>query len=198
MRSGIVNIGAQYIFFVCQWGGRRVVSGYYRLAWKAPGTLHSEKTRDFALAADAVHFVDPPIPIADLPAPLASEVGAGFRLNKRLDSSFTETLVSILDEAPSALADYLGEVDRLERVQTFHSGYRYVSWRQIDPFSWDMARQYLEPSSRVIAVPNQSATGFWRCSDCEQFVANRSLLKQCSFCGAMGTLKPVADRNNPF
>ena len=104
MRSGIVDTGAQYIFFVCRWGGRRVVSGYYRLAWKAPGTLHSATTKDFALAADAVQFVDPPIPIADLPEPLASVAGTRFRLSKRIGSAPTEALVSILNGAPSALA----------------------------------------------------------------------------------------------
>ena len=94
--------------------------------------------------------------------------------------------------------DYLSEVDRLERFQSFHSGYRYVSWQQREPFSWDMAFQYLEPSPPSGAVSNQSATGSWRCSDCEQFVINQALLKRCPFCGSMGTLRPVTDLTNPF
>ena len=198
MRSGIVDSGAQYIFFICRWGGRRAVSGYYRLAWRALGTLHLPTTRDFALAADAVHFVDPPIPITDLPEPLALVAGTRFRLTKRIGGDPTTALVSVLSERPNAVADYLSEVDRLERFQLFHSGYRYVSWQQREPFSWDMARQYLEPSPQSRTVSNQSATGSWRCKACEQFVINQALLKRCPFCGAMGTLQPVTDLTTPF
>ena len=196
MRSGIVSGGAQYIFFMCRWGGRRVVSGYYRLAWKAPGTLHTAKKADFVFAADEVYFVDPPIPIAELPEPLASVAGTRFRLFKRIDSNHTQALLSILRERPNAIADYLGEIDRLEQFQFFHSGYRYVTWQQEEPFSWDMAPRYLEPSTDLKVVPNQSTSGFWRCSACEKFVSNQALLKRCPFCGSMGTLQPVSDPIN--
>ena len=198
MRSGVVNRGVQYIVFMCRRDGRRVVTGYYRLAWKAPGTLHSPRRADFVLAADVVHFVDPPIPISELPEPLASVAGTGFRLFKRIDSTQTQALISILSEGPNALPDYLGEIDRLERFQTFHSGYRYVSWQQQEPFSWNLAHRYLELSANSEVVPNQSATGTWRCTDtsCEQFVINQALLKRCPFCGFMGTLQPVTDLTN--
>lgn len=198
MRSGIVGGGAQYIIFMCRWGERRVVSGYYRLAWKAPGTLHSPARPDFVLAADVVHFVNPPIPVADLPKELAAVVGTGFRLVKRIDSSQTQELVSILNERPNALPEYLAEIDRLERFQSYHSGYRYVSWQQREPFSWDMAQRYLEPSTSPNATPNQSATGTWHCTatPCGKYIINQALLKRCPFCGSMGTLQPVADLND--
>ena len=196
MRSGIVNVGAQYMIFMCRWGRRRVVAGYYRLAWKAPGTLHTAKKADFALAADEVQFVDPPILIAELPEPLASVAGTGFRLSKRIESVHTQALVSILRERPNAITDYLSEIDRLERFQSFHSGYRYVTWQQEEPFRWDMASRYLEPSTHARVVLNQSTTGFWRCADCRQFVSNQALLKRCPFCGSMGTLQPVTDPTN--
>ena len=195
MRSGIVKRGAQYIIFMCRWDGRRVISGYYRLAWKAQGTLHTEKRTDFVLAADEVHFVDPPIPITELPEPIAAVAGTRFRLVKRIDSVHTQALISILGERPNATGDYLSEIDRLERFQSFHSGYRYVTWQQQEPFSWDMARRYLEPSTKLNGVPNQSDTGAWRCIEdaCEQYVINQALLKRCPFCGSMGTLQPVPD-----
>ena len=193
MRSGIVNRGAKYIFFLCRWGGRRVVSGYFRLAWKAPGTLHTARKADFALAADEVHFVDPPIPIAELPELVVSVVGTDFRLFKRIDSAHTQVLLSTLKGRPNATADYLSEIDRLERFQSFHSGYRYVSWQQKEPFSWDIANRYLEPSIDSEVTPNQSPTGFWYCTECDQFVSNQALLKRCPFCGSMGTLQPVTD-----
>ena len=195
MRSGIVNSGAQYIVFMCRWGDCRVVSGFYRVAWKAPGTLHTPNKADFVLAADLVHFVNPPIPITELPEPVASVAGTRFRLFKRIDSTHTQELISILSGRPNAIPEYLGEVDRLEQFQSFHSGYRYVSWQQREPFSWSMAHRYLEPSSSFNAVPNQSATGTWLCaaSACGQYIVNQALLKKCPFCGSMGTLQPVND-----
>ena len=195
MRSGIVNRGAQYIVFMCRWGGRRVVSGFYRLAWKAPGTLHSPTKADFVLAADTVHFVDPPIPVSDLPEHLATVAGTRFRLFKRLESAHTQELISILIGRPNALPGYLTETDRLERFQSFHSGYRYVSWQQREPFTWNMAHRYLEPSDSRNAAPNQSATGTWLCANsaCGLYAVNQALLKRCPFCGSMGTLQPVTD-----
>ena len=195
MRSGIVNRGAQYIVFVCRWDGRRVVSGFYRLAWRAPGTLHSPKKADFVLAADTVHFINPPIPVSGLPEHLAAVAGTRFRLFKRLESAHTEELISILSGRPNALLEYLAEIDRLERFQAFHSGYRYVSWQQREPFTWDMAHRYLEPSASLNASPNQSATGTWLCANsaCGLYVVNQALLKRCPFCGSMGTLQPVTD-----
>ena len=195
MRSGIVNNGAQYIVFMCRWGNSRAVCGYYRLAWIAQGTLHSPNKADYVLAADVVHFVNPPIPIADLPDSLALVAGTRFRLFKRIDRSHTQELISILSDRHNALPDYLGEIDRLERFQLFHSKYRYVSWQQLEPFSWNMAHRYLEPATGFNDVPNQSAAGTWLCSAvaCEKYVVNQSLLKSCPFCGSMGTLKPVTD-----
>ena len=195
MRSGIVKRGAQYIIFMCSWGGRRVVTGYYRLAWRAPGTLHSPTRPDFVLAADVVHFVKPPIPVAELPEDVAAAAGTGFRLVKRIDNAQTQELVSILSERPNALPEYLTEIDRLERFQSFHSGYRYVSWQQQEPFTWDMASRYLEPSTGINVAPNKSDTGTWRCTvaACTQFVINQALLKRCPFCGSMGSLQPVTD-----
>ena len=195
MRSGIVNRGAQYIIFMCRWGGSRVISGYYRLAWKARGTLHTAKKADYVLAADEVHFLDPPIPIGELPEPLASIVGTGFRLIKRIDSVHTEGLISMLRMRSNAIADYLTEIERLEQFQSFHSGYRYVTWQQREPFTWDMAHRYLEPAANSNSVTSQSVTGTWRCTEavCEQYVINQALLKRCPFCGSMGTLQPVTE-----
>ena len=62
MRAGIVKNKAQFIIFLCRRGNERVVAGYYRLAWKTEGIWHTTKL-GYALAADSVHFVDPPIPV---------------------------------------------------------------------------------------------------------------------------------------
>ncbi len=197
MRSGIVNRGAEYIIFMCRWGGRRVLAGYYRLAWKAPGSFHVRQ-KDFALAADSIHFVDSPIPIADLPEPLKSVVGTDFRLSKRVDEGQTDMLISLLSDRRNAVSDYLEEVHRLERFQAFHTGYRYVSWRQREPFTWELASKYLQPSTSAIVAPNQSDMGSWRCTNvgCGQVIYNQSLLKRCPHCEAMGSLQPIAVKSN--
>ena len=193
MRAGVVKNKAQYIIFLCNRGNGRVVTGYYRLAWKTQGVWHTTKL-DYALASDSVHFVDPPIPVSDLPEPAKSAAGTNFRLCKRVNAIETQTIVSALKSRPNALEDYLREIDRVERFQAFHSRYRYVSWQQEEPFSWEMARQYLVESNTQVKSPNQSPSGFWQCTNpnCEKFISNRSLLRRCPFCDAMGTLQVVA------
>ena len=198
MRAGIVRNKAQFIVFLCRRGNERVVAGYYRLSWKTEGIWHTTKL-DYALAADSVHFVDPPIPVSDLPEPGKSAAGTQFRLFKRVNAIETETIIASLESHPNALDDYLSEIDRIERFQAFYSSYRYVSWQQQEPFGWEMARQYLVESTALGAVPNQSPTGFWQCTnlDCRKFINNWSLLRRCPFCNAMGTLQVVANLDEP-
>src|SRR6266849_674173 len=62
-RAGIVERGTRYMFFVTQRGGCRMLTGYYRLRWYTPGNLPG---RDFAVAADHVHFIDPGLPLRHL------------------------------------------------------------------------------------------------------------------------------------
>ena len=81
MRARIVKNKAQLIVFLCRKGNERVVAEYYRLAWKTEGVWHATKL-DYALAADFVHFVDPPIPVSDLPEPGKTAAGNRFRLSK--------------------------------------------------------------------------------------------------------------------
>ena len=198
MRAGVVKNKAQFIVFLCRRGNKRVVAGYYRLAWKTEGIWHTTKL-DYALAAASVHFVDPPIPVSDLPEPGKSAAGTRFRLSKRVSAIEIQTIVAALQSRPNALEDYLSEIDRVERFQAFHSGYRYVSWQQQEPFGWEMAHQYLVESNPQGTAPNQSPSGFWHCTDldCGQFINNRSLLRRCPFCGAMGTLQVVATLDDP-
>lgn len=199
MRAGIVNNKAQFIIFLSKRGEERVVAGYYRLAWKTEGIWHATK-RDYALAADYVHFVAEPIPVSHLPEPVRAAAERKFRLSKRLNAVETQTIIAALDSRPNALEDYLSEIDRIERFQTYHSGYRYVSWQQKEPFGWELARQYLvEPNVPGTGI-NQSPTGFWQCtnSECGKFINNWSLLRRCPFCSAMGTLQVVANLDGPF
>ena len=198
MRAGIVNNKAKFIVFLTKRGKERVVAGYYRLAWKTEGIWHTTK-RDYALAADYVHFVAEPIPISHLPEPVKVAAEKKFRLSKRLNAVETQSIVAALDSRPNALEDYLSEIDRIERFQTYHLGYRYVSWQQKEPFGWELARQYLVEQKVPGTGINQSPTGFWRCTNpgCGKFVNNRSLLRRCPFCSALGTLQIVVDLDEP-
>ena len=198
MRAGIVNNKARFIIFLSKRGEERVVAGYYRLAWKTEGIWHATK-RDYALAADCVHFVAEPIPVSHLPEPVKAAAERKFRLSKRLNAVETQTIIAALDSRPNALKDYLSEIDRVERFQAFHSAYRYLSWQQEEPFGWELARQYLVESNAPGTGPNQSPTGFWQCTnpECGKFINNWSLLRRCPFCGAMGTLQIVADLDEP-
>ena len=199
MRAGIVNNKARFIVFLTKRGEERVVTGYYRLAWKTEGIWHATK-RDYAFAADCVHFVAEPIRVSHLPEQVRAAAETKFRLSKRLNAVETQTIIATLDFQPNALEDYLSEIDRVERFQAFHSGYRYVSWQQKEPFGWELARQYLLESNTLGTGPNQSPTGFWQCTntECGKFINNRSLLRRCPFCGAMGTLQTVADTDEPI
>lgn len=199
MRAGIVNNRAQFIIFLSKRGEERVVAGYYRLAWKTEGIWHATK-RDYALAADCVHFVADPIRVSHLPELVKAAAERKFRLSKRLNAVETQTIIAALDSRPNALEDYLSEIDRVERFQEFHSGFRYVSWQQKEPFGWELARQYLIEPNALGTGPNQSPTGFWQCTnpECGKFINNWSLLRRCPFCSAMGTLQVVANLDGPF
>ena len=199
MRAGIVNNKAQFIIFLSKRGEERVVAGFYRLAWKTEGVWHATK-RDYALAADYVHFVAEPIPVSHLPESVRAAAKRKFRLSKRLNAVETQTIIAALDSRPNALEDYLSEIDRIERFQTYHSGYRYVSWQQKEPFGWELARRYLVVPNVPGTGINQSPTGFWQCtnSECGKFINNWSLLRRCPFCSAMGTLQVVANLDGPF
>ena len=96
----------------------------------------------------------------------------------------TQTIIAALDSRPNAMEDYLSEIDRFERFQAFHSDFRYVSWQQREPFSWELARQYLVESDVLGTGPSQSPTGFWQCTnpECGKFINNWSLLRSCPFC----------------
>src|SRR5688572_1746046 len=55
MRASIVANRVPYIFFVTNRGGQRILTGYYRLRWYAPGPLQ-RRPADYALAAEHGRF----------------------------------------------------------------------------------------------------------------------------------------------
>lgn len=194
MRSGIVRHRPRYLFFVARpRGGPRQLTGMYELGWWAPGSL-SGRIRDFSLMAKSVRFVTPE-PLHNLPDEAVSGLSGRWRLEKRLEPGATSALVGHLMAKPDRTAEYLLEIDRMERINRFHSGYRYPTWRRTAPWTWDDAKRYLNaaPSGdpEPLKINNSSPSDWWSCADCGEQVENRALLKACPECGHLGSLRPL-------
>ena len=141
-----------------------------------------------------MRFIDP-IPLAALPDGLSAALIGRWRLNKRLTAAQTAALAALVDGFPDRTPEYFREIDRLEMINRFHSGYRYPSWRREKPWTWIDAEHYLreapfDPEAPMIR--NSSPTGRWLCASCKQLTDNAALLKACPHCHELGTLRPAA------
>lgn len=117
----------------------------------------------------------------------------GVRTTKYVDDQVTAELVEVLESRPDSTAAYLAEVDRLERFNLRHTGYR--CWHRGEPFSWETAGHLVTaepPAKTARTIANSSPTGRWRCRDCTNELVNRSRLKECPRCHNVGTLEPAA------
>jgi len=135
-RSGIVKHGWRYLFFVTNRGGPRFLTGFYLVRWYA--TLCTA-AKDFCLAADEGWFVEDPIPLADVDAVCSTDLDRQWRNCRRLDShEACKGMESLLRARPNGLEEYLAEVDRLERFNLMHGGFRYFSGKVKvkKAFSW--------------------------------------------------------------
>jgi rubrerythrin len=193
MRAGVVNNRLRYLFFVTSREGRRVLTGYYRIAWYCDGPLSTSRA-DYALAADRLRFIHPSVPLDKLPDGLREHATRRFRTSLRTNADQTQRLLELLDDRPDRTGDYLNEIDRLERFNRRHTGFR--CWRRTKPFSWQAARDYLRPDpsrqwSTTQTVSNMSPTGRWHCQACGQTIRNDALLKACPACNALGSLRPI-------
>jgi hypothetical protein len=193
MRAGIVKHGASHLFFFARpRGAERHLTGMYELAAWTPGALGAD-AGDFALAAGGVRFIAP-IPLSQLPSELATALGTRWRLSKRLSVAQTHELAALIAAKPDMTSDYLLEVDRLERLNKFHSGYRYPTWQREDPWTWADAAAYMRPADAAAGgarVSNASPTGWWGCEACDAAIENGALLKACPSCRKLGTLRPL-------
>jgi hypothetical protein len=194
MRASIVKKRYGVIFFMTRRGGERVLAGYYRLRWYAVGAPN-QVPPDFALAADAMRFVNPPIRLQDLPIKLRRIVSKRFRIFKHVDAETTAGLLAIFNRRKDGSNEYLAEIDRLERFNRRHTGYRYVGWQQDRPFSWDLAPEYLAAPLPESTTPTRASTSsptdMWLCAACGKTSENKARLKRCPECKAMNTLRAV-------
>ena len=193
MRNRIVQDGAATIFFLTTHKPRagRVLAGYYHVGWYTEGS-QGAVNRDFALAADAVRFIQP-VPVSELPTPLAAVCSVRFRTMKPIDGETTKRLRSMCDELPDKTPEYLHEVDRIERFAKARSGFAYPSWGREGGFAWANAGEYYQTSSELSKVPNSSKSKKWRCRECGYLIRSGALLKKCPLCKKMATLVPLEE-----
>jgi hypothetical protein len=186
MRRSIAARGIAEIFFVTTVDpiGRALV-GRYELGW-----LAEVEEKDFAYAARSARFIDP-IPVAQMVGRLGRELQKPLRNYKIVDPRIAESLRELVDASTDRTADYLFEIDRLERLSLSRTGFRYPSWDRVDRFSWASAGPYLATTSPTVAAPNTSPSGTWVCSACRTRIRNEARLKVCNVCGARGTLEPA-------
>jgi hypothetical protein len=193
MRASVIRNGLSYLFFVTRRDHARVLTGYYRLAWHC-NNLSVGSNNDFALAADAMWFIDPPLPLNELPDPVRHTATKRFRLFTCVDATQTSLIRQLLESHPNRSADYLAEIDRLERLNAYHTGFRCWNYRS-EPFSWTAAVEYLIPRSEVRSqparkTPTSSPSSLWICNVCTAFVSNKARLRRCPLCGEIGSLRP--------
>jgi hypothetical protein len=197
MRASIVKRQIGLLFFTTRRAEGRVLAGYYRIRWYAPTPVESSPP-DFALAADTMRFVFPALRAKDLPRHSATVLSKSFRIFKQVDAHACEEFTEALENRPDATPRYLAEIQRLERFNLAHTGYRYAAWRQQTPFGWDIAPQYLRlkhlrKEQARTGRATTSPTNRWQCGVCKQFTINKALLKRCPHCGEMGRLEAVGN-----
>ncbi|MCJ7626484.1 MAG: hypothetical protein MUO76_23575 [Anaerolineaceae bacterium] len=196
MRRGVVKYGRPHIFFITNRNGVRVLTGYYHIKWYVEGDFSGG--RDFSIAANKVHFVDPPISLVEIDRKFGTTLSKHFRNHKGLSHEMCCKLRTLLDSYEDSTDAYLKEIDRLERFNLQNGEYRYIGWKQKDKFSWEYARKYLErffqeQSDQEISqkVNNSNPENRWLCLSCMQVLVNKSLLRRCPNCGEIASLKPV-------
>ena len=191
MRASIVSRGCPIIVFLTRRSGRRVLTGYYRIGWYAPGPVSSTPP-DYSLAATVIRFVDPPIELNELPRRERVIASKAFRVFKWIDQQTVDRLVGILNRRPDATAAYLAEIARLERFNEFRTGFKYVNWRKTSPWTWADADQYLS-SNAVVSKKTERAqkSEFWQCGACGASMFSKARLKRCPECGAFDSLSNI-------
>jgi rubrerythrin len=186
-----VKNGATTVFFGTRFSGQRVLSGYYDVLWYAPTV--SAKVNDFCLAAERVHFVANPLTFSEVDRLCGTDISNRFRLFKRLSPLECTKICSLLEKQEDATPKYVAEIDRLERFNLLHTGFRYPTWRRENKFSWEGAVEYLtseDETTNPANIKNSSSTDHWQCAKCEGVTYSKALLRKCPLCGALATLRP--------
>lgn len=116
MRKAIVSNGAATIFFMTSRHRVRWLTGYYHIGWSAPGVRGASRG-DYALAADAIKFVDPIDP-KTLAKPARAALLVRFRTQKPIGPDIVQQLRSEID----------GKTDRTEDFSLRSSAWSSSPW----------------------------------------------------------------------
>jgi hypothetical protein len=195
MRTSVVRNGVGYVFFITKREERRVLTGYYHIAWYC-NNLSLGRPNDFALKSDAKWFIEWPLPLEKLPSRVKDTAKRRFRLFEHIDATQTSILRHLIEEQPNRVTDYVAEIHRLERFNKFHTGFGYPNFRR-DSFTRGSVLEYLlssanEPATPPVKTRNSSRSGLWRCEACKRTIPNLALLRRCPLCGKGGRLRPLS------
>ncbi len=135
MRKSLVKNGCRYIFFITNRKGRRVLSGLYLIKWYA-----RISTDDFCLAADNIWFVEVPIPLIDVDKVCGTNINRWFRNYLRINIEGCKKIETLLKKKPNYTKSYIYEIDRLERFNLKYGGYRYITKKVREPYSWQCTK----------------------------------------------------------
>jgi len=163
----------------------RCLVGRYELGW-----LVESGKGDVALAASGMRFIEPST-VANLTGRAKAAVDRNLRNFAIVDEATAAELRAVIEGERDRTDDYLEEIHRLERFSHARTGFRYVSWDKVEPFTWSDAPDYLAEFAAVQARKNTSLTGEWVCGACGVVIKNLARLKVCTACKARDTLKPL-------
>lgn len=137
MRKSIVKRGCRHIFFITKRKVGRVLAGLYLIKWYAPVSLEND---DFCLATDSIWFVANPIPLEEVDECCGTNISRWFRTYLHVDAGECKKIERLLKRRVNVTGLYLSEIDRLERFNLKHGGYRYVTAKVRDSYSWDCVK----------------------------------------------------------
>lgn len=195
LRRGIVKNRYKYLFFATNWRGNRALTGYYEVRWYAAEPM---RPGDFCLAASSAHFLKEPLLLSAIDKSCGTETSKQFRLYIHLSPDDCQKLLQLIHQFPDYTDEYLKEIDRLERFNLKHGGFRYIGWKQYEKFSWQFAHdhKYLDFNQTVVEhghSSNSSPNDLWECRECQYAFKNKALLKRCPECGRIGSLFPYVE-----
>jgi hypothetical protein len=110
-----------------------VLTGQYLVKWYAPVTPNGD---DFCLAADHIWFVENPVPLIDVDKACGTDVSRPFRTCLRVNTEKCVQIEKLLKCMPNVIKSYLVEIDRLERFNLKYGGYKYITAKRKDSYSW--------------------------------------------------------------
>ncbi len=133
MRRSIVKRGCRRIFFITNRKRVRVLAGLYLVKWYVPVEPNGD---DFCLAADRIWFVEDPIPLVDVDKACGTNVCRSFRTYLHVDVEGCRRIERLLKRRADSTGSYLSEIGRLERFNLKYGGYKCVTAKERDSYSW--------------------------------------------------------------